>query len=367
MIKFICEDKNETVVYNHYENSPKKILVLNWERWLWFSTNWYKPDEKDNIPIDELIVEIKKHDICFFLISEMIDMTSDYTQPGRKKMLQNLMTELNKLNVFYIALSEDTHYPTNESRTLNMPWFADQKIYTSKDTTIDLDYRPKDFTFNMLLGSTRPYRTQMFEMVGKESYVYSTYVGHPDFRLKSMSGLDDDDIWNNLTNQDLSKKLNTMEKIKREDNDYCISHITPESIYNNSHFDIVAESQPLRGSLNFTTEKTGKPLSTGRFFIWYNSPHKVEYLKKFGFELQDYLCEYDNILDNDKRLEAISELIKEISDNKNYIKKIYEDTKEARMHNQEVFKKLSNTTNSNIPTWADKQIIDIIGEKHGQR
>ena len=66
MIKCIGADNKETVVYNHYENSPEKILVLNWERWLWFSTNWYKPDEKDNIPIDELIVEIKKHDIIFF-------------------------------------------------------------------------------------------------------------------------------------------------------------------------------------------------------------------------------------------------------------------------------------------------------------
>jgi hypothetical protein len=367
MIKCIGADNNETVVYNHYENSPEKILVLNWERWLWFSTNWYKLDEETNIPIDELIVEIKKHDICFFLISELIDMTSDYVQPGRKKVLQNLMTELNKLNVFYITMSEDTHYPTNESRTFNFPWFADKWMYTSKDTTIDFDYRPKDFTFNMLLGSERPHRTLMHLMIDKESYVYSTYIGHPNFRQKSAGHLEDGDIWNNLTNQDLSTKLNTMEKIKREDQNYCISHITPESIYNNSHFDIVAESQPLRDSLNFTTEKTGKPLSTGRFFIWYNSPHKVEYLKKFGFELQDYLCEYDSIIDDNKRLEAISELIKEIGDNENYIKKIYEDTKEARIHNQEVFKKLSNTTKSNILIWTDKQIIDIIGEKYGQR
>jgi hypothetical protein len=224
----------------------------------------------------------------------------------------------------------------------------------------------------MLLGSEREYRTKMFETLaspqtlfndhglsywlGEESYVYSTYFGHKEYSLKSGGHLEDGDVWNNLTNQDLSRKLNTMERSLRGGKPYPISHITPESIYNNSHFDIVAESQPLIDSLNFTTEKTGKPLSTGRFFIWYNSPHKVEYLKKFGFELQDYLCEYDNILDNDKRLEAILELIKEIGDNKNYIKKIYEDTKDARIHNQEVFKKLSNTTESNMASWMTEQI-----------
>ena len=362
MIKFLATENNEAIVYNHYNNSPEKILIVNWERWLWFSTNFWT-NEEDIIPIDELIVEIKKHDICFFLISELIDMTNDTIQSGRKKMFQNFMIELNKLNVFYITLSEDTHFPTNESRTFNIPWFVDKNIYISENTTIDFDYRPKDFTFNMLLGSPRPHRTQLFETLRSESYVYSTYVGHSDFRLMSMSHLEDNDIWNNLSNQDLSNKINTMEVIKREDRDYCISHVAPESIYNNSHFDIVAESQPLRETLHFTTEKTGKPLSTGRFFIWYNSPHKVEYLKKFGFELQDYLCEYDSIVDDNDRLEAIGELIKEIGDNENYIKKIYEDTKEARIHNQEVFNKLTKafnsqhpSTKSGIPDWTDKQI-----------
>jgi|TARA_B110000263_G_scaffold45078_1_gene37056 hypothetical protein len=367
MIKFIHHSHHEYELVKKYGNSPEKILVLDWERWMNSDTNWWKNSEEDNyIPIDELIVEIKKHDICFFLSCELIDMTSDKIQPDRKKVLQNFMTELNKLNVFYITMSEDTHYPFEESRTFNIPWFADKQIYKSQDTTIDFDYRQKDFTFNMLLGSEREHRTQMFERFRWQSYVYSTYMGHHYHRNNSdsnkINNLEDNDIHYNLYNQDLSRqngyrrKLNTMIEVKREDQDYCISHITPESIYNNSHFDIVAESQPLRDSLNFTTEKTGKPLSTGRFFIWYNSPHKVEYLRKFGFELQDYLCEYDNIIDNDKRLEAIFELIKEIGDNENYIKKIYTDTKDARIHNQEVYTQMRSTNRYDLDTWISNQV-----------
>ena len=358
MIKILGQDFlwQHEEVKKYYQESSCKILILNWERWTYFNTKWNDPEENVKIILDELIIEIKKHDICFFFISEMMDMSCDFIPMERIELMQNFLTKLEKLNVFYFSLSEDTHFPLVESKTFNIPWFADKQIYTSKDTTIDFDYRPKDYTFNMLLGSERRYRTKIFETLGDELYIYSTYLGCKDLKHKSAAHLEDVDIWNNLTNQDLSNKLNTMEKTLRENNPYCISHITPESIYNNSHFDIVCESQPLRETLHFTTEKTGKPLSTGRFFIWYNSPHKVEYLKQFGFELQDYVCDYDSIIDDDDRLEAILELIKEIGDDENYIKKIYKDTKDARMHNQEVFKKLSNTTQFNLNSWMTREI-----------
>jgi len=170
--------------------------------------------------------------------------------------------------------------------------------------------------------------------------------------------LEDDDILHNLSNQDISSsKLQTMsEHVWRTWRNVCISHTIPEKIYNNSHFDIVMESRPLLNTLNFTTEKTGKPISTGRFFIWYDSPNKIEYLRQFGFEFQDYLSDYDKVQCNVDRLAQVTELIKEIGDNENYIKKIYKDTKDARMHNQEVFNKLSETYKYNINSWLSEQI-----------
>ena len=334
-------------------NSKYKILVFDWWEWTLATPGW---DTHVKESLDEIIAGIKKHDICFFVINEILKSPRPEQDLNLDKKLQNMMTELNNLNVFYITLSEDSLFPTDESKTFHIPWFIENELYTSKNTTIDFDYRPKDFTFNMLLGADKNERTKMFKTLHNESHIYSTYFGHKDEKIKSRGDLDDTDIWNNLTNQDLSKKLNTMEVAFRENRQYAISRIVPESIYNNSHFDIVAESQPIISSLNFTTEKTGKPLSTGRFFIWYNSPHKVKYLRKFGFELQDYLCDYDSIIDNDKRLETILELIKEIGDNENYIKKIYKKTKNARIHNQEVYKELMTTTTSKLSSWINGQI-----------
>tara|TARA_B100000953_G_scaffold241997_1_gene203695 strand:+ start:399 stop:1544 length:1146 start_codon:yes stop_codon:yes gene_type:complete len=362
-------------IQKEHENSQYKILVFDWWDWLWSQPGWPSLNDHDyklqtNLSTDGVIAEVKEYDICFFVIREVLNTGVFDIIP---KVLNNMLIELDNLNVFYITLSEDSNFPTDESKTFNIPWFitSGENFYTSKNTTIDFDYRPKDFTFNLLLGSERQHRTQIFETLHSESYIYPTYLGHKDFRLKSAGHLEDEDIWNNLTNQNENTKLDTTKEISRpnsqknrahkdtpynEDRKYWISHIIPESIYNNSHFDIISESQPLMNTLKFNTEKTGKPLSTGRFFIWFDSPHKLEYLRKFGFELQDYLCEYDSIIDGDNRLETIFELIKEIGDNENYIKSIYKDTKSARINNQEVFNELSKTTESNLSSWIRRQV-----------
>jgi len=363
MIKQIYSNY-ESDLLKRYEKSPEKILIFNWERWLFNDSSWYDAEHRIHLcklQLDNLLIEIKKYDICFFVISELIDMTQTHSTGERKKLLQEFMAEIDKLNVFYIASSEDSNYPLEKSRTFNMPWFADRAMYTSQDTTIDFDYRQKDFTFNMLLGSDREHRTKMFERIRPHSYVYSTYMGHLQHRDNSDTYLEDKGILSRIGTQDLisNRKLDTMVPLYLENKRYILSHVVPEMIYNNTHFDIICESQHLSGSTHFTTEKTAKPLSTGRFFIWFNSPNKVEYLRRYGFELQDYLCEYDNILDNDTRLEAIFELIKEIGDNENYIKKIYKDTKEARMHNQEVYKHTKSETRYERAVWITNQVEKI--------
>jgi hypothetical protein len=348
----------------YLEDSECNILIFNWERWCFHETDWctFPNTNTSTVSVGELIEEIKEYDICFFVISEMIvqNLLFHASINDNLPTIDTLFEEMSKLNVVYLCLSEDSNFPIDKSKSLNMPWFTDKKIYISENTTSDFDYRQKDFTFNMLLGSERKHRTKIFESLRHNSYMYSSYMGHAYHVKNSDTHLDTGDIISSLTDQDLSMKLNTMEKIKREDINYCISHIVPETIYNNTHFDIVTESQPKRNGLHFTTEKTGKPIAAGRFFIWYNSPHKVEYLRQFGFELQDYMCGYDQIIDDYDRLDAIFTLVREIGNNENYIKKIYEDTKEARIHNQEVYNKLKKTYHIRLVDWMTSEVNKIL-------
>ena len=359
MIEFLSNKYTESLsmfdgIKAEHKNSKCKILVIDW---------WQDETIGLRMTPTGYITKIKEYDICFFMISEMWFNDGWNISPEE---INSMLKEFSKLNVFYITKSEDSRIRVDESKSYDTPWFirneANLNFHVDDNFKLDFDYRPKDFTFNMLLGSDRHYRTLLFELVGNEQYVYSTYFGHKQLKSKSAIHLEDDDILHNLSNQDItSNKLQTMsERVWRTWRDVSISHTIPEKIYNNSHFDIVAETEPLLNTVNFTTEKTGKPISTGRFFIWYNSPNQVEYLRQFGFELQDYVSYYDKIQCPVARLFQVTELIKEIGDNENYIKKIYEETKDARMHNQEVFKKLSRTYQSNVSSW----MIGIIGDKH---
>ena len=224
MIKQIYSNY-ESDLLKRYEKSPEKILIFNWERWLFNDSSWYDAEHRIHLcklQLDNLLIEIKKYDICFFVISELIDMTQTHSTGERKKLLQEFMAEIDKLNVFYIASSEDSNYPLEKSRTFNMPWFADRAMYTSQDTTIDFDYRQKDFTFNMLLGSDREHRTKMFERIRPHSYVYSTYMGHLQHRDNSDTYLEDKGILSRIGTQDLisNRKLDTMVPLYLENKRY---------------------------------------------------------------------------------------------------------------------------------------------------
>ena len=174
MIKFNNGNKTPAKKFaftREHKNSDYKILVFEWWDWLWSQPGWYpmlkvqdlnrknlseKRILQANLSTDEIIAEVKEHDICFFIIREIIDDRCNNIKAG---VIENMMTELNKLNVFFITLSEDSQYPTDTSKTFNVPWFAKSDLYTSNDTTIDFDYRQKDYTFNMLLGVDKHYRT----------------------------------------------------------------------------------------------------------------------------------------------------------------------------------------------------------------
>jgi hypothetical protein len=72
------------------------------------------------------------------------------------------------------------------------------------------------------------------------------------------------------------------------------------------------------------------------------------------------MCGYDKIIDDYDRLDAIFTLVREIGNNENYIKKIYEDTKEARIHNQEVYNKLKKTHRIRLVDWMTSEVNKIL-------
>jgi len=64
-----------------------------------------------------------------------------------------------------------------------------------------------------------------------------------------------------------------------------------------------------------------------------------------------YEAEYDKMHNDVDRLNAMLEIVEEISNNPLYIKNIYEKSKNVRIHNMDVFKKQTEQFHKRTHEW----------------
>jgi uncharacterized CHY-type Zn-finger protein len=298
--------------------------------------------------VENLKKFVESQDICFFISEEVFNQHKSIDMNAVFKML-------NSHNVCYLIFSKDFTLKEQPcpTKTFYYPWFFKGlgEFYVPTDFIPNLDYVEKPYAFNLMLGSEKWYRTYAYEKLKDNSNIYSTYLGHPEYKHHNLIQLDDTDIQTDLITQDVAqKKLHTTSFVEREGKPYLISHVVPQGVYANTHFDIVTET--LVDSQNiFLTEKTAKPLITGRFFCWYNSENIINHLSQYGFDFSDYYAEYDMIPDNIDRLNSMLEVVKSIANDNLLLANIYEKTKIARIHNMETYKKHKENFTDRIETW----------------
>jgi hypothetical protein len=313
MISHFGEQRGYIVqIFNQYLNTDKHIGVIHW---------W---DIRNTINTKDLEKFVDGVDVCFVFCDEFLHI------PGG---IQRYLDVLDHDKVHFILSSEESEMPNN--RCFNSLWFTQKTLHGRP--TLSQDYMRKPYTFNMLLGSEKEHRTTLFNRLKDNNKVYSTYFGTPQGRSLSDTHLEDKDTLDNLKQQDLGKKLNTLEKV----NGTTISHTIPAEIYDNSHFDIVSEMREdvMKNQILFATEKTAKPLATGRWFLSYAEHNMNTYLERYGFDFTDYLHDYD-VEDNNYRLELIVQKVEEITKDSSLVKYIYSKTKANRIHNVQVYHRL---------------------------
>lgn len=314
--------------------------------------DWWRLDKSEE-DIDSIIKFVDSNDLCFFISEEIYFKYTDIN-------INQLFGILNTKNVFYISLSEDYQLitPPNPDRTYYIPWFFKATLHIDSDLEIDFDYRPKKYDFNFLPGSEKSNRTILYKLLKDNKHIYSSYYGHPVFKHSSNNDLESSETLQLLTNQDVeNNKLNTMVNLYRDNELFALSHCVPTNIYNNTHFDIVSETY-VREEHQFLTEKTAKPLATGRFFCWFSSPGMIPYLTKYGFSFTTYdkSLEFDNSADHIIRLERLVKCIEEVAGNEKTVKNIYEQTKEERKHNKDVYEKSVDRFKRDLYLWINQVV-----------
>jgi hypothetical protein len=313
----------------------RRVGIINW---------WWLSDNEASL--DNLKAFVERQDICFFLSEEIF-------QRYQHINVNDVFALLNRYNVYYVLFSEDHNLSVkpNYSKSFYCPWFFKSPLHVSADFAPDSVYREKPYAFNLMLGSRKHFRTLSYKVLKNNNNIYASYLGHSKFKDTSMTFLDDADIKSNLVIQNVDiDKLNTMDTVLRNNSNHAISHVVPETIYAKTHFDIVTETFVKPGH-HFLTEKTAKPLATGRFFCWYASSGVKSYLEKYGFAFESEFTSYDRAINDVDRLDILLDMVEEIASNQNLVKEIYTKTAASRKHNMDVYWKSRERFDLDLCDW----------------
>lgn len=162
------------------------------------------------------------------------------------------------------------------------------------------------------------------ELVKKEIFSPETYLSKTAKKT----------IYNNLYHSSKSYVLDNC-----TDYNLASADIISNEFARSSLFHLVTETNYFEQKLHLT-EKIFKPIVTRRPFILVGAAGNLAYLKNYGFRTFDKWIneDYDNVSDNDLRLQMIVKELKKLSClNQNDLKELYHDMKETLDYNHEHF------------------------------
>lgn len=190
------------------------------------------------------------------------------------------------------------------SSDLWMDWFINtQSFYQQHDTLTQLTpFDIKEKIFDILLGAARLHR----------DFIYNNVVTAGIDKLSILT-------YYKFTNVELSKNINfilepetklinpithSIGKVRYHNSEMSISTIVPISIYNQTAYSIVAETN-FANDYSFYTEKIVKPILAERLFIVFSGQHYLRNLRSLGFKTFDGIIDetYDTIEDSTTRFE----------------------------------------------------------------
>ena len=190
-----------------------------------------------------------------------------------------------------------------------MDWFITSIIfYKYKPHVLDklTPYLKKSKTFDILLGQPKPHRTLIYDFaIDHSDQVIMTYFKDHTTPIRQLE--ENSWIWESegLTIPDTDFNF-TVTPVTYYDCSMSLSQIVPISIYNQTAYSIICETN-FKNHYSFFTEKTVKPILGRRLFLMFGGRHQLRNLRKLGFRTFDGIIDesYDEVADLTQRAKMI--------------------------------------------------------------
>lgn len=247
---------------------------------------------------DKFNQAVKSSKLVIVLVSELHSVTVEFCQRHQHP----------KVKYFLCGKIE------NVDSSYWMDWFITTSYFYKTSTVLDqlTPYQTKSKMFDILLGLPRPHRDIIYNYINSNNLndqVLMTYLGHP---WKIVAGQDHPGwIWEkegiDINGSDLNWSI---APVKYYGKNMSLSQIVPISIYNQTAFSVVAETN-FNKNYVFHTEKIVKPILARRLFLVFGGRYYLKNLHRLGFKtFSDILDEsYDNEPDYQTRGKMICDQI----------------------------------------------------------
>lgn len=177
---------------------------------------------------------------------------------------------------------------------------------------------------NRLIDNDKKWRLHFLNLLNLENGIYSLLEKDP------ITGRSVKDILPN------SVEPKQFDNIQNDSGGLVVTETTP---INTSFLHIVCETLYNNHKL-FLTEKTFKPIVLGQPFVLLTGPGNLEYLQSYGFKTfsEFWNEDYDNILDDNKRMQAVADIVNYIgSMSKRELINLRKKMEPTLMHNRRWF------------------------------
>jgi hypothetical protein len=263
------------------------------------------PNYPKNMVIDQEIVDIYDHaDIIIFLCSELHGSTAKFIRRH----------DLPKMRWFMCGKLTP---PLLNGRTfLFLDWFT-TTIHFYKNvrpsTLYQLNpYDPKPLMFDALLGRKKLHRDRAYNFINEQGLASQgvvTYINNfQDINFQNMPK--EEWIWEEPGLTERENVQWTVEPVKYYGHVMSLSQIIPFSIYNQTAYSLVCETN-CDNDLVFFTEKTVKPILARRLFVMVACRYSLAMLRDLGFRTFNTIIDesYDEIEHYpDRQLAAMEQL-----------------------------------------------------------
>lgn len=314
----IIDNTVDFVVYNRFDSldsfinsNNNKIAIIR----LWMI---------DQYPIEQLIKSVLPH--CSYVILFL---------PEGTECILDIVKQLYcpRLILFFCGFCDTqlktTPYMEWFYRTLHQPNIDNLSLLTP------FDVKPK--YFDILLGHKNPARTTVFDHIINSGYADINVLTYMNIASNAMNIFERDETSFIMPDDGITPIVNnytTTDQVLYKGHHLHLSTIIPISIYNQTAYSFVVETQVISDGVCFMTEKIVKPILAKRLFLVVAVTNYLQNLRKLGFQTFDGIIDetYDTEENSSIRINMILEQLEYLISQPQH--EILEKIKPIVEHNQ---------------------------------